>query len=223
VRTKVLLMALHKKCRWAGCRERVGAPVRCPGPEVMSMCLGTATIDICAGWVAPTSHVLTCAWVSGPRLGTIGTFDKRFPTDRSCPLGCAGLLFGRVHEEMMKAIPASLCALLREMDCIEPPRSTLCNESWRQQPSRTQRSTAGDTWSANVPSDGCQESPWSDQVVCPGRYSCAKPLRIPSLTPRWLSGSVPPTASPPPWRPLGRSGRGRHHTGGRRRTASATP
>jgi hypothetical protein len=62
--------------------------------------------------------------------------------------GCAGLLLCRVHEEMTKAIPASLCARLREMDCNDPPRSTPCNASRRQQPSRTCRSTAGDIGSA---------------------------------------------------------------------------
>ncbi len=37
------------------------------GRAVMSTCLCTATRDVGAGYVAPTSHVLTCSWVSGPR------------------------------------------------------------------------------------------------------------------------------------------------------------
>jgi hypothetical protein len=47
--------------------EQAGASVRCPGQKVMSTCLCTATRDGCNGYVAPTSHVLTCSWVSGPR------------------------------------------------------------------------------------------------------------------------------------------------------------
>jgi hypothetical protein len=47
--------------------EQAGASVRCPGETVMSTCLCSATPDVCAGYVAPTSHVLTCSWVSGPR------------------------------------------------------------------------------------------------------------------------------------------------------------
>jgi hypothetical protein len=63
--------------------EQSSAPVRCPCPEVMSTCLCTATRDRCPGYVAPTSHVLTCSWVPGPGLGTtIWTFDKRSSTER---------------------------------------------------------------------------------------------------------------------------------------------
>jgi hypothetical protein len=59
--------------------------------------------------------------------------------EHSNAAGAALALFCRVHEKMTKAIPAPLCALLREMDCIEPPGSTPCNAS------RTRRSTAGES------------------------------------------------------------------------------
>jgi hypothetical protein len=55
-------------------------------------------------------------------------------------------------------MPASVCAVLLEMRCLEPPQSTPCNASSSQQPSRTRRATAGDSGSANVPSEGLVQS-----------------------------------------------------------------
>ncbi len=92
----------------------VGA-VRCPGQKVMSTCLCTATRDVCAGYVAPTSHVLTCSWVSGPR-----------PSDKVIPpssYGCAKL-FGRkcTVEHRLAAKPSAgakaLAGVVRRNNCF---------------------------------------------------------------------------------------------------------
>jgi hypothetical protein len=61
---------MHTNGRWSRFRaggSRQVLPSGVQGKRLMSTCLCTATRDGCPGYVAPTSHVLTCSWVSGPR------------------------------------------------------------------------------------------------------------------------------------------------------------